>query len=245
MRRGQFIKTSVLTAVGVALSQNLLFASTYQNQLSYSELIGKGEPRLWGDGFQIRKEAFTAFENMRKAAQKEGISLSAVSSYRNYAHQNRIWERKFKRYTAQGMDGLSAIKKIIKYSTIPGTSRHHWGTDMDLIDTSVAQPSSVLVPSHFEIGGCFEKMKLWMDKHSESYGFYLVYTKEPSRKGFKYEPWHYSFKPLSQAYLKAYRQLDFSEIILAEQLMGCEYFTPAFISQYLNENVLSINPQLL
>ena len=85
------------------------------------ELIGKGNPTMYGKGFSMRKEAYDAFIKMREAAAKEGISIHVVSSYRNYAHQNRIWERKYKRFTKQGLSPINAIKKIITYSTIPGT----------------------------------------------------------------------------------------------------------------------------
>ena len=30
------------------------------------------------------------------------------------------------------MDSISAVKEIMKYSSMPSTSRHHWGTDIDL-----------------------------------------------------------------------------------------------------------------
>ena len=84
-----------------------------------------------------------------------------------------------------------------------------------------------------------------MDTHANRFGFYLVYTNTHNRKGFKYEPWHYSYKPLSQNYLKAYRKLDIKTIITSERLMGHNYFSEGFINAYLNENILDINPELL
>ena len=77
------------------------------------------------------------------------------------------------------------------------------------------------------------------------YGFYLVYNNETNREGFKYEPWHYSYKPLSQNYLREYQKLDLNTIIKTEQLMGCEHFSQEFITHYLNKNILDINPVLL
>ena len=52
-----------------------------------------------------------------------------------------------------------------------------------------------------------------MDISANRFGFYLVYTKNSNRKGFKHEPWHYSYKPLSQSYLKDYKKLNISEIL--------------------------------
>lgn len=242
MNRKDFIKTSVFCGLALAVLPQFAFQSS---NLSYEELIGKGNPKLYGNGFQLRKEAYDAFMNMKSAALKDDISIEVVSSYRNFDHQNRIWERKYKNLTQQGLSPEKAIEKIIEYSTIPGTSRHHWGTDMDIIDANVPQPKNVLSPSHFEGKGSYVKLKKWMDDHSKDYGFYLVYTNTPERKGFKYEPWHYSFKSLSCDYLHDYRQLNLKDILGKESLLGHEFLTDLFLDKYNAENILDINPELL
>lgn|SRR5690554_4187206 len=242
MDRKDFIKTITLSALAMGIVPQLGFKNA---DLSYEELIGKGNPTLHGTGFQIRKDAFDAFTKMQNAALKDNISIEVVSSYRNFDHQNRIWERKYKENTQQGLSPEEAIQKIIEYSTIPGTSRHHWGTDMDLIDGNVVRPKSVLSPGHFEDNGNFVKFKKWMDEHCRDFGFYLVYTNKPERKGFKYEPWHYSYKPLSCNYLQAYKKLNLKDILNKESLMGHEYFTDSFLEHYHSENILDINPELL
>ena len=216
-----------------------------QSRISDQELIGKGTPEFTqGSDYKLRPEAAKAFEKMKAAARKEGISLKTVSSYRDYAHQNRIWERKYKRFRDSGLSPLQSIAKIIEYSTIPGTSRHHWGTDIDIIDGSKEVTGDVLVPSKFHGTGPFCKLKEWMDVHANDYGFYLVYTDEIARKGFKYEPWHYSYKPLSKDYLTAYRKLDVQNMLSEAKLLGSEHFTDTFIQLYLEENVNDINPLL-
>ena len=83
-----------------------------------------------------------------------------------------------------------------------------------------------------------------MDWHSEFYGFYEVYTKNPKRKGFKYEPWHFSYAPLSIPMLKEYKKLDIKSILKEEEILGHECFTEEFIVKYKTENILDINPQL-
>ncbi|MGJ8592158.1 MAG: M15 family metallopeptidase [Aquaticitalea sp.] len=244
MNRNQFLKLTGLTGIALANFPYFAFGQN-ANALSYDELIGKGNPQLYGDGFKVRKEVYDAFSNMKDEALKDGISLKVVSSYRGFNHQKSIWERKYKRYTAQGMDAQSAIQKIIDYSTIPGTSRHHWGTDMDLVDANAKQPTNVLNPSNFDEAACFGPFKKWMDANANTYGFYLVYTNEAERKGFKYEPWHYSYKPLSLKYLSDYRQLNLFEILQKEKLIGSDQFTDVFLNVYLKENILDINPELL
>jgi len=244
MKRGTFIKRTLTFGLGLAVFPQLGFKEA-QDSISYKELIGKGNPKLFGTGYKVRKTVHSAFIEMSKEALKSDIKLKTVSSYRNFAHQNRIWERKYKQNTNKGLGPLNSIKKIIEYSTIPGTSRHHWATDMDIIDGNAVQPNNVLNPNHFEGTGCFSKFKTWMDNNANTFGFYLVYTNDTNRKGFKYEPWHYSYKPLSKIYLNAYQKLDLTDIIKSEQLMGCDHFSEEFITNYLNQNVLDINPELL
>lgn len=216
-----------------------------QDSISNQELIGKGNPELFGNGYKLREEAHISFKKMQAAALKDGISIGAVSSYRSFAHQKRIWERKFKSNKAKGLTDKANINKIIEYSTIPGTSRHHWGTDIDIYQTNVKQPKNVLLPRHFDTNGVYCKLKEWMDNNASTYGFYLVYTNKPNRNGFKYEPWHYSYKKLSVRYLKAYKALNISEILKTEGLSGIESFTKSFVNQYISQNILDINPELL
>ncbi|WP_047544643.1 M15 family metallopeptidase [Psychroserpens sp. Hel_I_66] len=244
MKRSTFIKNSTLFGLGLAILPQISFQD-HDALISYNALIGKGSPEVFGNGYKLRKQAYDAFLKMSEEALKSNINIQAVSSYRDFAHQNRIWDRKYKQNINKGLSPQESIKKIIEYSTIPGTSRHHWATDIDLIDANVSQPGNVLNPKHFGGTGCFSKFKTWMDHHANSFGFYLVYTNDKDRKGFKYEPWHYSYKPLSLHYLKAYQKLDLRTIINSEQLMGCEHFSEEFIIDYLNENILDINPELL
>ena len=243
MKRRNFIQSTILSTTALALFPHVLKAKSVLPEL---ELIGKGAPTLVEKkGYRLRPEASEAFDKLTAAAQKEGIGIQVVSSYRNYAHQNRIWERKYKNYTTRGMAPLAAIEKIIEYSTIPGTSRHHWATDLDIIQSGTGITNNVLDPDKFHGTGPFCALKAWLDQHAESFGFYEVYTNDYGRKGFNYEPWHFSYAPLSIEYLKEYKKLDIAEILQQENLLGSAAFTPAFIDKYRTENILDINPKLL
>ena len=88
-------------------------------------------------------------------------------------------------------------------------------------------------------------MKKWMDKNSKSFGFYLVYTKNTDRKGFKYEPWHYSFATLSKPMLKDYLELDHVKLILSDDLKGSDLLGYEFLKNYIRSHVMGINPSLL
>lgn len=242
MNRRSFIKISSITGLAISAFPAFAFSSP---EISTEELIGKGSPELFGDGFKLRLDAYEAFLKMKSEALKDNIDIQIVSSYRNFDHQNRIWKRKYKSFTKQGLSPIDAIYKIIEYSTIPGTSRHHWGTDLDIIDGNPMQPKKVLLTKHFEKNGPFNNLKKWMDCNANSFGFYLVYTNNEKRNGFKYEPWHYSYKPLSKIYLKEYQELDFQELLNNEDILGKENLTEEFIKSYIKNNILDINPKLL
>ncbi|AUC83485.1 M15 family metallopeptidase [Lacinutrix sp. Bg11-31] len=242
MNKYFLIKLTTLIVIALSILPQLTFA---QNTISAEELIGKGNPQLFGEGYKLREEAYIAFKKMQAEALKSNIKIGVVSSYRNFAHQKRIWERKFKSNQTKGLSPTINIDKIIEYSTIPGTSRHHWATDIDIYQTNVKQPRGLLLESNFHNNGAFCKLKEWMDIHAKDYGFYLVYTDLPNRKGFKYEPWHYSYKPLSSQYLKAYKQLDIAKILKTDKLLGSKNLTKVFITKYSVENILDINPEFL
>lgn len=230
---------------GIASSLPLTSFTTNQH-IATQELLGKGDPSfVKKEGYILRQQTAIAFDQMKAAAALQGIDLKVVSSYRSYAHQNRIWERKYNRFRESGLSPAASISKIIEYSTMPGTSRHHWGTDLDIIDGTPTVTGDVLVPSKFHGTGPFCMMKEWMDENAARFDFYLVYTDAADRKGFKYEPWHYSYAPLSIGYLKAYKKLDLKLVLENEKLLGNEYFQTDFLSSYREENILDINPYLL
>lgn len=244
MYRRAFIKKSSISGLALSILPGTMI-SQEPEIFSVSELMGKEDIELYGQGINLRKEAHDAFLEMRKAAAADGINIQMVSSFRSFEKQQEIFERKYERFTEEGMQPLEAIDKIIEYSTIPGTSRHHWGTDIDIIDGNKETNGDVLVPKKFEIGGPFEEFKNWMDTNSEKFGFYLVYTDNPRRKGFKYEPWHYSYAPIAIPMLTAFRGKNILQLLEREEFMGAEHFTTGFVKTYITDNILDINPDLL
>ncbi|MGB5555416.1 MAG: M15 family metallopeptidase [Flavobacteriaceae bacterium] len=246
MKRRSFIIKSSVSAFALSTLPSLSFSQDQDHLFSIMELMGKEDIKLYGEGINLRKEAHDAFLEMKKAAYGDGIDIKIVSSYRNFYRQEAIWEGKYQRYTEEdGMEPMAAIDKIIEYSTIPGTSRHHWGTDIDIIDGYRKTDGDVLVPEKFEAGGPFEDFKKWMDENSKKFDFYLVYTKDPKRKGFKYEPWHYSYAPISIPMLTEFRSKNILQLLEQEEFMGSEHFTTGFVKSYIRDNILDINQELL
>lgn len=217
-----------------------------QTALSISDSLLLGQHNIdLNYSHQLQPAAAKAFQAMEKAALKDDIALKVVSSFRNYATQKRIWNRKYKRFVNEGLEPKEAIRKIIEYSTLPGTSRHHWGTEVDLILGDIEVEGDVLLEKHFHDNGPYEKLRVWLEKNAANFGFSIVYTKDTLRPGFRYEPWHYSYSPLSIPYLKRYQENNLlQKIKLDSTLLGYEYLSEQFLKNYYNENILGIHPLL-
>lgn len=143
----------------------------------------------------LKKEAFQAFFHMQQAARKSGLRLKVISGTRNFSEQKAIWERKWALESQSINDPIAICKKILTYSSMPSTSRHHWGTDMDI---------NSLQSSYFKSGRGLREYQ-WLTTHAKKYGFHQVYSKKTSgRTGYNEEEWHWSYMPLSSTYLNAY-----------------------------------------
>ena len=204
-------------------------------------VLGKISPPLVGS---MQEEVYESYERMRQAAANEGIDIMVVSAYRSYNRQREIWNAKYKTLTLLGLPAKDAIQEIITYSTLPGTSRHHWGTDIDIIDNANPQSGDVLLAEKFYGDGPSSALRSWMNQNAADYGFLEVYTDHPNRKGFAHEPWHYTYHSLSKAYLEILTNHAISEIAKDEQLLGREFLDAEFFKSYTAEHILDINPIL-
>jgi len=136
-------------------------------------------------GGYLRKESYIAFVKMSDAAKKDGIKLVIISATRNFDSQKQIWENKWNGKTLVDGKNLTTIKSpeerariILRFSSMPGSSRHHWGTDMDLNN---------LNNSYFESGEGLKIYK-WLQAHAAEYGFCQPYTsKSTGRTGYEEE----------------------------------------------------------
>ncbi len=178
----------------------------------------------------LRKEVLEAFIKMSKQAKKEGVNLKIISGTRDFNHQKRIWNYKWTdKY--KHIPEHKRAKKILEFSSMPSTSRHHWGTDMDIND---------LENSYFEKGRG-KKEYQWLVKNAKNYGFYQVYTsKEYGRTGYNEEKWHWSYLPLSAIYLKYYNdKVNYKDI---RDFIGSDY---AKDLQMIKKYVNGVNKEIL
>jgi zinc D-Ala-D-Ala carboxypeptidase len=165
---------------------------------THPDFVAVSTPYTDRTGMYMRKEAFTAYEKMYADAKKAGVSLKIISSTRTFAQQKGIWEGKWKRFAAEAPDPKTRALKILEYSSMPGSSRHHWGTDIDLNDLN--NPA-------FEPGGQYAKVYEWLSAHAHEYGFCQPYSPKGTERpnGYNEERWHWSYTPLSKPFLQQYR----------------------------------------
>ncbi|MCH8331374.1 MAG: D-alanyl-D-alanine carboxypeptidase family protein, partial [Bacteroidetes bacterium] len=189
---------------------------TLSNKITLDHLMGKIDPRLdrnfvaiskpYSDrnSLFLRKAAAESFKRMWEAARNDGIDLTIISATRTYNQQKRIWEEKWTgKRKVEGEDlsklnltEIEKAKKILRYSSMPGSSQHHWGTDIDI---------NALNDDYFNT---YEGLRVynWLSKNAEGFGFYQPYTNE-SGIGYEEEKWHWSYKPLSNKFQEEYRRL--------------------------------------
>ena len=227
-----------------ALLKGLFLCVTMHTSTQHNDpllVLGKTIPPLVGN---MQAEVYEAYKRMRQAAAKEGIDMKVVSAHRSYHRQREIWNAKYKTLISKGLTAKDAIQEIITYSTLPGTSRHHWGTDIDIIDNANPQSGDVLLAEKFYDDGPSSALRSWMNRNAADYGFLEVYTDHPNRKGFAHEPWHYTYHSLSKSYLKTLTNHAIAEIAKDEKLLGREFLDADFFTSYIAEHLLDINPIL-
>jgi len=181
----------------------------------------------------LRTEALEAFKKMYFAAKECGVNLTIISAARNFDYQKGIWERKWKDGKYIKFMGADRARAIMRYSSMPGTSRHHWGTDIDINN---------LNNSYFTSKAEGIKVYEWLTTHAHSYGFHQTYTsKDEGRTGYEEEKWHWSYMPIAKDLLTEYNQLvtysdikNFNGSESAEPLKAIELYVNG-IDQALKE----------
>lgn len=140
-------------------------------------------------GCILHREAMTQALALRAAARAAGIELAIISSFRDFDRQVGIWNSKYTGERALiGRDGQAVkhaslsesalIDAILVWSALPGASRHHWGTDMDVIDRAAVPPDyrPQLVQAEFAASGPFARLDAWLAANMASFGFFRPYT---------------------------------------------------------------------
>jgi len=174
-----------------------------------------------GKEHYLRKEAAESLSRLIKDFKKDNPAspIWVTSSTRSFYDQKAIWEAKWngerlvdgKKLNEYEKDPMKRALIILKFSSMPGSSRHHWGTDLDF---------NLLTNSYYETGAG-KTFYSWMSANASRFGFHQPYTKNRD-KGYCEEKWHWSYTPLSKIFLK-----DWNKLWDSIDLKGKDFFAGA------------------
>ncbi|WP_419210774.1 M15 family metallopeptidase [Providencia manganoxydans] len=201
--------------------------------ISIEMLTGRSTNHLvtLGGNHRLQFNATKAFLAMQQAAAKAGFKLQSASAFRDFSRQQLIWNEKFvgKRPVldkqSQPLDIAlltegELCEAILHWSALPGASRHHWGTEIDVYDPLrlPADQSLQLEPWEYEEGGYFAELNQWLTDNMATYDFYRPFTAKDA--GVAYEPWHISYWPLSHEAEQLLTPNVIASVLQQEEILG-------------------------
>ncbi len=159
------------------------------------------------------------------------IPFVIVSAMRNYQYQNGIWQRKWDGLSTKIAQPQKIAQEILKYSSMPGTSRHHWGTDVDI--TSVSS-------EYFKTTEQGKVLYQWLKDNMPKYGFCQPFN-DGRKGGYLPEEWHWSYKPIASQYIAQYKaqlETNATQITHSLNFVGHDKIT---LDALVKEYVLTVN----
>lgn len=162
-------------------------------------------------GCWLDPKADAALGELADAAAAQGFNLRVASGFRDFERQRGIWNGKANGTRAvldsnghpldiKQMKPIELATAILRWSALPGASRHHWGSDMDVYDAAAMKPdySLQLTVAECEADGPFSAFHQWLDKILPQTDFYRPYACD--RGGVAPEPWHLSYRPVAATF---------------------------------------------
>lgn len=204
-------------------------------------LLGKTTEHLVpleGTKFLVHRQILHDFLKLQKEAHESGFDLQVISAFRDYQRQLLIWNSKARGerplYDDQGnllefakLSPKEVMFAILRWSALPGSSRHHWGSDLDVFDAGTQRPEEVkLITAECENEGAAAKMHAWLDlviAKDAAYGFYRPYRTD--RGGVAPERWHLSHYAVSRRMTDVFtysifkKNIENSDLLLKAELL--------------------------
>lgn len=189
----------------------------------------------------LHRDVVEAFLALRSAAAREGIDLAIASGYRSYQRQLKIWNDKAtglrpvldaneKPLDISLLDDTALVFHILRWSALPGGSRHHWGTELDVYDRAAVDADYAVQLTVAEAGSVFAHLHAWLDQHllSTETGFARPYRQDSG--GVSAEPWHLSFSPVA-----AHFEQVLTPTLLRQQVLASEMALKQNVLAHLDE----------
>lgn len=171
---------------------------------SPAQLLGRQQDHLvpLNERHWLHRDVYAPWQALQDAARADGIDLQLASSFRSFERQQAIWNGKCRgerplRNRANQLVSIESLTEqgileaVLAWSALPGASRHHWGTDLDVYAPAMlaGQPLQ-LEPWEYQAGGPMAALGDWLDARLGTFGFFRPYRQD--RGGVAIEPWHIS-----------------------------------------------------
>lgn len=137
------------------------------------------------NGQKVAVECYDALIEMLSDCEESGLRPEVCSGFRSLSDQAKLFENKIERVMAAGHARQDAERIAATEVARPGTSEHHTGLAVDIIDKDypVLDDTQEQRPT-----------QQWLMENSWKYGFVLRYpTGKTDITGIIYEPWHYRY----------------------------------------------------
>lgn len=179
--------------------------------------------------FLLEPHTAIAFKAMAEKAAEDGIQLAICSAYRPFDRQLAIWNAKASGKRAvldaneqtvdiEGLTDDELVDLILLWSALPGASRHHWGTDIDVFDAKQIEVKSLrLVEAEYTDAGPCAKLYQWLLNHAQEFGFYFPFQR--GKSAVSAEPWHISYFPVSQTLLPQFEVQALTQVIQQSDML--------------------------
>jgi LAS superfamily LD-carboxypeptidase LdcB len=195
--------------------------------------VGEGEQHLIdcpGQNTKIHVQVLTELERLIEKSKTAGFDLRVASGFRSFERQLLIWNNKATglrpvlNETGQTIDLTQfsddeKVFAILRWSALPGASRHHWGTDIDVYDASrISDDYSLqLTVEETRGNGPFVEFHRWLSKElrKKNSRFFRPYITGVG--SISPEPWHLSYAPLARIFAT-----QLTEDILLEKLQATD-----------------------
>lgn len=187
--------------------------------LDDSKLVNiKDDPRRMSV-LMCDRDAAKALPDLFSDAFDKGFELRIASAYRSFYKQFKIFDDKFKgkrpvldaNENPMDISSLSDEQKvleIIRFSSIPGFSRHHFGTDFDIYAVNLLPEGKQLelTAREYQKGNYFYKLGQYLSQNLNKFGFKRPFN---GKGNIAFEPWHISFSKKADECIDAF-PVDFA-----------------------------------
>lgn len=201
------------------------------------ELTGQVESHLsetliGSKTFLVHHEVAQDLRRLVAAAEQAGYKMEIASGFRSYQRQSLIWNRKYAGETAildseslpldaAQLTDTEKLWAILRWSALPGASRHHWGTDFDVFSRNSLPVDTQLQLEPWEyFEGHQHSFYQWLEANADEFGFFFPYRKDLG--GVAVEPWHISHKRTAQLCLSQLSCPLLGNQLQSEPILGYE-----------------------